>query len=141
MRQHLGGGAVQRQKAAQTVGRRSGQAEFLGGAAQLVSVFAPQVFQQPSPCRRLDVQRVQKPRHKAHVADFQHRGNAQRRQTLHRQPDGLGLDGGVHRADALQPHLPYGLEGVALAAGAADFLIVIKALALPGGWLGGLGNT
>ena len=106
-----------------------------------MSVFAPQVFQQPSPRRRLDCQRVQKPGHKAHVANFQHGGNAQRRQALPCQPDHLALGGGIHRADALQPHLTYGLEGVALAAGAADFLIVIKALALPGGGLGGLGNT
>ena len=141
MLQHLGGGAVQCQKAAQAVGCRSGQAEFFGGAAQFVSVFAPQVFQQPPPYRRLDVQRVQKPRHKAHVADFQHRGNAQLRQTLQCQPDHLALGGGIHRADALQPHLPYGLKSVAFAAGAADLLIVIKALALPGGGLGGFGNT
>ena len=141
LRQHLGRGAVQRQKPAQAVRRRGGQPGFFGSAAQLMPVFAPQVFQQPSPRRRLDRQRVQKPGHKAHVADFQHGGNAQRCQTLPCQPDYLALGGGIHRADALQPHLPYGLEGVALAAGAADFLIVIKALALPGGGLGGLGNT
>ena len=76
----------------------------------------------------------------AHVADFQHGGHIQRGQALQGQPHHGGLLVGVHRAHALQSHLVDGLEGVALAAGAADLLIIIKALALPCCGLGRLGD-
>ena len=86
------------------------------------------------------MQRVQQAGQVAHVADFQHGGHIQRGQALQGQPHHGGLLVGVHRAHALQSHLVDGLEGVALAAGAADLFIIIEALALPCRGLSRLGN-
>ena len=74
------------------------------------------------------------------MADFQHGGYIQCGQALQGQPHHGGLLVGIYCAHALQTHLVDGLEGVALAAGAADFFIIIKALALPRCGLGRLGD-
>ena len=110
------------------------------GGAQLVGVLGAQEIEQLRACLGGDMQRVQQAGQVAHVADFQHGGHIQRGQALQGQPHHGGLLVGVHRAHALQSHLVDGLEGVALAAGAADLLIIIKALALPCRGLGRLGD-
>ena len=110
------------------------------GGAQLVGVLGAQEIKQLRACLGGDMQRVQQAGQVAHVADFQHGGHIQRGQALQGQPHHGGLLVGVHRAHALQSHLVDGLEGVALAAGAADLLIIIKALALPCRGLGRLGD-
>ena len=142
----LGGGqrgtkrAVQSQQTAKGVGPGSIQPGMQRSLAQLVLVFGAQQFHQAGAVSIGDVQRVQQAGHKAHVADFQHGGHIQRGQAGQRQAQHLGLDGLVHLAHALQPHLMDGLEGVAFAAGAADFLIIIKAFAFAGGGLGRFGD-
>ena len=108
--------------------------------AQLVFVFGAQQFHQPGVGRGRHIQHIQQAGHKAHVADFQYGGNIQRGQAGQCQAQHLSLGGFVHLAHALQAHLVDGLEGVALAAGTADFLIIIKAFALAGGGLGCLGD-
>ena len=110
------------------------------GGAQLVGVLGAQEIEQLRTCLGGDMQRVQQAGQVAHVADFQHGGHIQRGQALQGQPHHGGLLVDVHRAHALQSHLVDGLEGVALAAGAADLLIIIKALALPCRGLGRLGD-
>ena len=132
--------AVQRQQAAQRLRRAAVQSGSQCSSPEFVGVLAVQQFQQAAAGRGWYFQRVQQAGDEPHVADFQHRGHFQRGQAFQRQPHHLRLGGGVHRPHTFQPHLVDGLEGVALPAGAADFLVVVKAPALAGGGLGRLGD-
>ena len=131
---------MQRQQTAEHLGARFIQPGSPGRRLQFMGVFLVQQFQQLSPGRVRHLQRIQKPRHKTHVAYFQHGGHFQRRKALEGQVHHLGLGVGIHRTHALQPHLVDGLEGVAFPAGTADFFIIIKALALPCPGLRRFGN-
>ena len=70
--------------------------------------------------RRTDC--IQKSGDKAHVPHFQNRFPTGEGQALQGQRDGLGGDGIVYRADALQAHLPDFPEGMTFLAGAVDVL-------------------
>ena len=105
-----------------------------------MGVFGPQEIKDFASCFGGHRQRIQQRGQITHVAELQHGGNFQRGKALQRQPHNSGLFIGVHGTHALQTHLVDGLEGVAFAAGAADLLIIIKALALPCGGLRRLGD-
>ena len=107
---------------------------------QFVGIFLVEQLQQPSPCRFRHLQSVQQAGDKSHVADFQHGGHVQGRQTLQSQLHNFRLGGRIHGAHTFQAHLVDGLECMAFPAGAANFFIIIEALALTGGRLSRFGN-
>ena len=138
--QRLLAAAGKLQQAGQGSGPGGIQPGGLRGAAQLVRILFPQLFQQAGAGILRHAQCVEQAEQIAHVADFQHPRGPQLGQALRCQPDRLLHLCFPHRAQHLKAHLGDLLEGVALCRGAVDVFVVVVAQRLAGGGLRRFGN-
>ena len=138
--QHLLPGAGERFQTAQSVNALGRESCFPGGFLQIVGALVADAGQKPGTDGLGGPHGVQQSRHKAHVAQLQHKLPVCQRQTLQGQGDGLHRDRVIHGADALQTHLPDLPEGMAFLTGTVDIFRIVKPPAAAGFHLGVFGN-